>query len=136
MILGGLRVIASSTKKGCIVKHVMGSAIVFVDKAVRNRFFAFAEAAALRPELEKPDLLQPCPEQPNANRRRPADIFASSWRNGLPAVFDFAITSPIRQNYVVQASCALGAACEAYEQHKRLYLNTANDCTRQGLAFG
>ena len=52
--------------------------------ATRNRFCLFAGAARLSPELEKPGLLQPSPEQPNAGRRRPADVFVPSWKQGAP----------------------------------------------------
>ena len=101
----------------------------------RNRVGQFADAARMRPELEKPGLLQPCPDQPDANRRRPADVYVPSWSHGSPAAFDLAITSPHRQDIVLQASTKTGAAAEAYEQFKRLYLDTARDCMRQGIAF-
>ncbi len=103
--------------------------------ATRNRFCLFAGAAHLNPELEKPGLLQPSPEQPNAGRRRPADVFVPSWKQGAPAAFDIAVTSPHRLDIVVQASFKPGAAAEAYEQFKRGYLDTAADCQRQGFAF-
>ena len=96
-----------------------------------NRIGAFADAAGLNPELEKPGLLQPSPEQPDANRRRPADIFIPSW----PAALDVAITSPQRLDAPPGAATTAGAAAEAYERHKRAYLNTADDCTAQGFQF-
>ena len=93
------------------------------------------DAARLRPEIEKPGLLMPSPEQPDADRRRPADLYVPSWQNGVPAAFDFAITSPVRQDMVALAAESLGAAARAYEQTKRSFLNTADDCQRQGFSF-
>ncbi len=101
----------------------------------RNRLGVWAGAARLHPELEKPGLLQPCPEQPDAGQRRPADVFVPSWKLGGPAAFDIAITSPHRLDVLAQACLKPGAAAEAYEHHKRVYLDTAADCQRQGLAF-
>ena len=101
----------------------------------RNRFGAFADAACLHPELEKPGLLQPSPEQPDASRRRPADVYVPSWKQGAPAAFDLAITSPHRIDMVQQASLKPGAAAEAYKHFKRSFLNTAADCQRQGISF-
>ena len=46
----------------------------------------------MNPELEKSGLQQPCPEQPGAARRSPADVFIPSWS----AALDLAITSPQR----------------------------------------
>jgi hypothetical protein len=53
----------------------------------------------------------------------------------MPAAFDFAICSPIRRDIVVQASLKPGAAAEAYEQHKRSFMDTAAQCLHQGFAF-
>ena len=36
---------------------------------------------------------------------------------------------------VLQASTARGSAAEAYEDFKRSYLDTANDCMAQGFSF-
>ena len=74
-------------------------------------------------------------DSPENHRRRPADVFVPSWQNGMPAAFDFAICLPVRRDIVVQASLKPGAAAEAYEQHKRSYLDTAAQCRRQGLSF-
>ena len=101
----------------------------------RNRFGVFVDAACLHPELEKPGLLQPSPEQPDASRRRPADVFVPSWKHGAAAAFDIAITSPHRIDIVQQASLRSGAAAEAYEHFKRSFLDTASDCQRQGISF-
>jgi hypothetical protein len=103
--------------------------------AVRNRISRIADAARARPELEKPGLLPPSPEQPNATQRRPADIYIPSWKNGLPAALDIAITSPQRHDIGAEAARKSGAAAAAYEQCKRDYLDTAADCQRQGISF-
>ena len=99
--------------------------------AARNRIGVFAGAAGLNPELEKPGLLQPSPEQPDANGRRPADIFIPTW----PAALDVAITSPQRLDAPHAAITTAGAAAEACEWHKRAYLGTADDCAAQGFQF-
>ena len=103
--------------------------------AVRNKGCAFAESAGFSPELEKPGLLQPSPDQPGAHMRRPADVFIPSWKQGVPAALDFAVTSPHRQDIRAAASLESGAAAAAYEQHKRDHLNTEVDCQQQGFAF-
>ena len=99
--------------------------------AARNRVGAFASSAGLNPELEKPGLLQPSPEQPGAARRRPADVYIPSWS----AALDLAITSPQRLDAPPEATSSAGAAAEAYERYKREYLHTANDCEAQGHQF-
>ena len=99
--------------------------------AARNKVGQFAAASRLSPELEKPGLLQPSPDQPGADRRRPADVFLPSW----PAALDLAITSPHRLDAPAVALTRPGAAAEAYERHKRTYLHTADDCMAQGFQF-
>ena len=80
-------------------------------------------------------LLPPSPDQPNADRRRPADVYLASWQNGSPAALDLAISSPHRQDAPPEATSVPGAAAQAYEGRKRTHLNTALDCANQGLAF-
>ena len=48
--------------------------------AVGNKVAQFADAAGLRPELDKPGLLQPCFEQPNAQQCMP--VMSSSLVGG------------------------------------------------------
>ena len=103
--------------------------------AARNEVGHFANAAGLHPELEKPGLLPPSPDTPGSNLRRPANVFLPSWPGGAPAALDLAITSPQRLGVIRQASLRKGAAAEAYEVHKRNYLNTAVVCASQGLSF-
>jgi len=99
--------------------------------AARNRVAHFASSAGLNPEIEKPGLLQPSPEQPGADRRRPADVFVPGW----PAALDLAITSPHRLDAPPATSSTAGAAAAAYEGSKRSYLQTAADCEAQGFQF-
>ena len=101
----------------------------------RNLVGRFASDAGLHPELEKANLLQPSPDQPSAHLRRPADVYIPSGSNGTPIALDIAITSPPRIGISSLAAQRSGAAAEQYEQHKRLYLNTAADCEAQGIAF-
>jgi len=103
--------------------------------AARNEVGRFAAEAGQNPELEKPGLLPPGPDNPGSNLRRPADVFLPSWSNGAPAALDLAVTSPQRQDILRQASLRGAAAAEAYECYKRQYLDTAADCQSQGLAF-
>ena len=80
-------------------------------------------------------LLQPSPDQPNAAGRRPADMYLPSWHRGAGAAVDIAITSPTRRDFVLEASRMPGAAATAYEQSKRSFMNTAEDCIQQGFSF-
>ena len=123
------------TKARHCAKCASGGDRVRRHNGARNVASRHAEEAGANPELEKPDLLQPCPNQPAANRRRPADVYLPNWFGGTPAALDFAITSPHRQDISAVASTRVGAAAEAYELYKRSYLGTDNDCRAQGIAF-
>ena len=103
--------------------------------AARNLVASFANKGGLHPALERPGLLQPSPEQPDAQRRRPADVFLPSWEGGRPAALDLAITCPQRQDLRALAAQRSGAAAKAYEQTKREYLGTAAQCEAQGFSF-
>ena len=103
---------------------------------VRNAVFKLAKAAALGPELEKPNLLLPSnPDDAETNRRRPADVFLPAWLNGSPAALDFAVTAPQRQVTVEQAAKEALASAKQYSQTKREYLNTAQLCADAGVEF-
>ncbi|CAK0794741.1 unnamed protein product, partial [Prorocentrum cordatum] len=58
--------------------------------AARNLVGRFAAAAGCNPELERPELLPPRPDDDRAFGRRPADVHIPSWHRGTPAAYDFA----------------------------------------------
>lgn len=101
----------------------------------RNLIGRHADAASASPELERPGLLPPSPSQPNAGRRRPADVYLPNWFGGAPAALDIAVTSPHRQDVLPSAMSRAGAAAEAYEAYKRNFLDTEAVCRAQGIAF-
>ena len=53
----------------------------------------------------------------------------------MPAALDIAVSSPHRQDIVLQASSTPGSAAEAYEAFKRSHLNTDQECAQQGVTF-
>ena len=59
--------------------------------AARNGVGRLADDAGANPELEKPGLLQPNPDQPNAGLRRPADVYPPTWFGSMPAALDLAV---------------------------------------------
>ena len=110
---------------------------------LRNSVFHFAAAAGLRPELEKPGLLQPRPfwdataedglRPSNPDARRPADVFLPRWRRGTPVALDFAVTSGLRD---IPASLRdASSAVASYEDFKRNHLNTERLCIAEGFSF-
>lgn len=103
--------------------------------AVRNLCGSLAGQAALHPVLEKPALLPPSPEHPNANGRRPADVFLPTWFGGRPAALDFAVTCPCRRDLLHTSAQTAGAAAALYAGRKRTFLDTEADCERQGMCF-
>ena len=103
--------------------------------AARNLVGQLAAEAGLRPELEKPGLLPPSPEEPDASGRRPADIYLPVWRHGAPAALDLAISSPQRREALQLASSGVGKAAADYEVTKRQHLHTEDSCKAQGLLF-
>jgi hypothetical protein len=103
--------------------------------SVRNEVGKFAGRAALHPELEKAGLLPPSPEEPSTNRRRPADVYLPSWKSRSPAALDFACTSPHRLDALARTAAGGESAAEAYTAHKLAFLNTGEECRRQGILF-
>ena len=96
---------------------VAGGDRVVRHNGVRNGVFRTAKSAALRPELEKAQLLlPPRPDQTADARRRPADVYLPAWLNGSPAALDFAVTAPQRQEYVLQAAMQPLHAASAYAE--------------------
>eukprot|EP00973_Karenia_brevis_P029623 4086427-Karenia_brevis.AAC.1 len=73
----------------------------------------------MQPTLEKANLLQPSPDFPGQERRRPADVFLPSAGWGQPAALDFAITGATRQDFLQAATLKAGAAAAAYAHFKR-----------------
>ena len=110
---------------------------------LRNQTFHWCAGAGLFPELEKPGLLLPRPLQgslsengvPQNDTRRPADVFLPRWRSGLPAALDFAVTSGLRADVMVQSTHDPLAAVSDYEDHKRSHHNTESDCQAVGIHF-
>lgn len=110
---------------------------------LRNKVFHLCASAGLSPELEKPGLLQPRPLQGSlsengthhSDARRPADVYIPRWRLGLPAAFDFAVTSGLRADVVTESTQDPSAAVSAYETFKRCHHNTELDCQAQGINF-
>ena len=113
-----------------------GGDITACHHATRNQIYCFTATAGWNPTLEQSHLLPPRPDDPSgSNLRRPADVYLPSWAYGSPAAFDLAITSPQRQEVLAQASRERGAAAAQYEDRKRSYLNTAEECRQQGILF-
>ena len=103
--------------------------------SARNLVGRFASAGGFNPELEKPGLLPPGPDNLGPNSRRPADVYIPSWSQDAPAALDLAISSPQRQAALAQDFREVGQAAAAYEDVKRSHLNTAQSCAAQGLTF-
>jgi hypothetical protein len=85
--------------------------------------------------VEKPNLLQPSPDQPEAQHRRPADVFLPSWTGGASAALDLGITNPQRIDLLTLAAQQAGTAETAYELVKRNHMTTAADCQSQGMSY-
>ena len=116
--------------------------------ALRNQGFFDAQAAGFAgAELERPGLLPPraANEGPpggerdgpdlDAGDRRPADVYLPRWRNGVPAAWDFAVTSGLRTDLLAASAASPSAATERYEEFKRQDLDTERQCAAQGLTF-
>ena len=103
--------------------------------AARDVLCYWAERAGLQPEKEKAGLLLPQrPEYVAFARRRPADVFVPSL-SGSPTALDLAITAPQRAESLSEAGTQGGAAARAYAAVKASHLNTAQECSRQGVRF-
>ena len=62
-------------------------------------------------------------------------MYLPAWLNGAPVALDFAVASPQRHEVLRQASLQVGHAASNYEEYKRRYKNTEEDCIRQGFGF-
>ena len=112
---------------------------------LRNVVYHAAEAANLRPELEKPGLLPQRPlsgstydsgsrvreEDSSPGSRRPADVYIPRWRLGPPAAWDFAVTSGLRMDAVTNP-CGVTSR---YEDFKCSHKDTRAECLAQGISF-
>ncbi len=116
---------------------------------IRNEAYYSAASAGLLPELEKPGLLPPRPlngslyedgsrpadsdDRPEA--RRPADVYIPRWRSGPPAAWDFAVTSGLRNDALVESATDREAALTRYEDFKQSFKSTSSTCQQSGLTF-
>jgi len=109
--------------------------------ALRECIFRFAKASALNPQREKSGLLPPRPdgeqikEKANVPGRRPADIWMPRWGDGGPVALDFAVTCGLRADVLHHSATDHTRALVNYENFKRDYLSTAQQCEQQGLQF-
>ena len=74
-------------------------------------------------------------EDSNPERRRPADVFTARWRAGMPAAFDFAVTSGLRDDCLHNAASDADAHLLQYEAFKCSYLDTEAQCQDEGVSF-
>ena len=110
---------------------------------LRSVLAARAQAAGLHPEVEKPDLLPPRPDEAGApedgqraaGARRPADVWVGNWGLHGPAAFDLAVTSGLRQGTAAQTLSDPDKTAADYEARKRGYQSTAAQCQAVGLQF-
>ena len=104
--------------------------------AARNLVYHYAAGAGCQPDMETGGLLPRRPDEPDTpNARRPADVYIPAWKGGAPAALDLAITSPQRQAALLLASGEAGAAAGLYETHKKVFLDTEDQCEQQGISF-
>ena len=102
---------------------------------VRYCIWKLESAVHQSPKQQKPCLLQ-LSTSPTLLVAAPP-MFLTLWalRHWRSVALDVAITSPTRNDFVLQASRSPGAAAKADEQSKRMYLNIAADCFQQGFNF-
>ncbi len=107
--------------------------------AIRNVCFEEASHAGMRPEREKAGLL---PERPASDElsqrrsaRRPADVWLPRGQSDQPEALDFAVTSAMRTELLREASTTPELVFQRYEQRKKEYQDTAQQCEQAGLRF-
>ena len=113
-----------------------------------NSTFHMCAAVGLNPELEKPGLLRPRPllgslgedgRQPGGplgpEGRRPADVYLPRWRGGTPAALDFAATSGLRTELLLDSAADPTSAVVQYEGYKETFLDTKAHCLSEGITF-
>ena len=67
--------------------------------------------------------------------RRPADVYVPNWFLGGPAALDLAVSNGIRSTTLRASIEDAEAAARAHENHKRCFMNTAEQCRREGIEF-
>ena len=109
--------------------------------AIRDEFFEEAQAAGVRSEKEKLNLLPLRPDQEKLrgetgrNGRRPADVWLAHWSNGRAGAVDFAVTSGLRNDFIASSARDPSSVWGHYEHFKRQYLNTEASCSERNLEF-
>ena len=102
--------------------------------AVRNDFFDEAQAAGVRCEKEKLNLLPPRLDDESlrgedaVNGRRPADVWLAHWSRGRVGAIDFAVNSGLRNDVVGAAAQEPTVVSARYENIKRGHLRTQTQC--------
>ena len=97
---------------------------------LRNRAAKICDSAGLRPEVEKPGLLEKRSDEERLddetllNGRRPADIFLPAWDLGGSTALDFAITSGLRRDALADTAAHGDWSASDYEEKKRNFLQT------------
>ena len=103
----------------------------------------------MHPELEKPGLLpqrpshgstyengtSPATSDGDASQRRPADVYIPRWQSGPPAALDFAVTSGLRADRMVEAVHDRESVLTKYEDFKCSFKDTQAQCLSQGFTF-
>jgi hypothetical protein len=106
---------------------------------VRNRFFADAVEAGMRPEKEKAGLLPSRPAEDGITQgrddRRPADIWLPRSPDGRGEALDFACTSGLKTDIVSRVLVNPNVVFELYEDYKTNYKDTGQKCEEQGFNF-
>ena len=107
--------------------------------SIRDVVFEEAGEAALQPEREKAGLL---PERPsedglvvNNGARRPADVWLPRGTGGEKEALDFAVTSGLQLGWYRRTAQDPGMLFAHYEDHKRTYRATEQQCRSEGLRF-
>ena len=108
---------------------------------LRNHCARLAASAGMRPEVEKPGLLEQrmdmerLEQDPADAQRRPADIFLPCWHLGGAAALDFAVTSGMQTDCLRDSAADAGSAAIKYELKKKEYKETAAKCIEVGFQF-
>ena len=108
---------------------------------IRDEFFEEAQAAGVRCEKEKLNLLPLRPDEEQIrgedlrSGRRPADVWLAHWGKGRAGAVDFAVTSGLRNDFLSVAAQEPAAVWGHYETFKRQYLGTEASCNERNIEF-